>query len=143
MHRLNWQGLIDMNIDKVRARFDEWTKTHEYDHVAVDVEIDLDQGLVQVWNAAYQQATKDSEAEIELLNKQKKQILDRYVWPEYFEKNPNFETFIRAFWRRIEPYKNDYDKELPERLPPEFKAHMATAFLALKLPPALKEAANE
>lgn len=43
------------------------------------------------------------------------------------EEHPNFEGFIRAFWRRIEPYKNNYGKELPEELPVEFTAHMATA----------------
>ena len=48
------------------------------------------------------------------------------------ESNKNFEGFIRAFWRRIEPHKNDYDKELPEELPIEFKAHMATASILLR-----------
>ena len=42
-----------------------------------------------------------------------------------------FENFIRAFWRRIEPYKNDYEKELPEDMPVEFVASMATALLQL------------
>lgn len=49
------------------------------------------------------------------------------------ENDENFEAFIRAFWRRIEPFKNDYGKELPDELPTEFRAHMATAALALKL----------
>ena len=48
------------------------------------------------------------------------------------EDHPDFENFIRAFWRRIEPYKNDYGKELPEKLPVEFRAHMGTALLAFK-----------
>lgn len=42
------------------------------------------------------------------------------------------EGFIRAFWRRIEPYKNEYGKELPSELPLEFKVHAATAELLLK-----------
>ena len=33
----------------------------------------------------------------------------------------------RAFWRRIEPYKNDFEKELPEKLPVEFQSFMGTA----------------
>ena len=41
------------------------------------------------------------------------------------------EGLARAFWRRIEPYKNDYDKELPDVLPIEFRAHMTTALLVL------------
>jgi len=49
------------------------------------------------------------------------------------ENHPMFEAFIRAFWRRIEPYKNEYDKELPEKMPVEFKASMTTAFLTFDL----------
>lgn len=47
-------------------------------------------------------------------------------------KHPDFEKFIRAFWRRIEPYKNYYGKELPEKLPVEFRSYMETALLAIK-----------
>lgn len=46
--------------------------------------------------------------------------------------HPDFENFIRAFWRRIEPYKNDYGRELPEKLPVVFRASMETALLAIK-----------
>lgn len=48
------------------------------------------------------------------------------------EDHPQFENFIRAFWRRIEPYKNDFAKELPEELPVQFRANMATALLQLQ-----------
>lgn len=41
------------------------------------------------------------------------------------------EGIARAFWRRINMYKNDYDKELPEKLPVEFMASMTTALLLL------------
>jgi hypothetical protein len=34
---------------------------------------------------------------------------------------------VRSFWRRIYPYRNDYERELPDKLPVEFFAHMATA----------------
>lgn len=34
---------------------------------------------------------------------------------------------VRAFWRRIEPFKNQYGPELPRVLPVEFMAHMATS----------------
>lgn len=34
---------------------------------------------------------------------------------------------VRAFWRRIYAYRNDYERELPHPLPTEFLAHMATA----------------
>lgn len=37
------------------------------------------------------------------------------------------ERIARAFWRRIDAYKNDYEKELPEELPVEFASFMATA----------------
>ena len=50
------------------------------------------------------------------------------------EDDPNFEAFIRAFWRRIEPFKNEYGKELPEEIPIEFKCHMATAFCVFQRP---------
>jgi hypothetical protein len=43
--------------------------------------------------------------------------------------HPEFENFIRAFWRRIEPYKNDFEKELPKPMPVQFRASMETAFL--------------
>ena len=45
--------------------------------------------------------------------------------------NPGFENFIRAFWRRIDAYKNDYSKELPEKLPVEFRSSMETALIAI------------
>lgn len=34
---------------------------------------------------------------------------------------------VRAFWRRIYPYRNNYGIELPTPMPVEFMAHMATA----------------
>jgi len=34
---------------------------------------------------------------------------------------------IRAFWRRIYPYRNDYERELPNPMPVEFMSFMATA----------------
>lgn len=46
--------------------------------------------------------------------------------------NNALESFIRAFWRRIEPHKNGYGKELPNDLPMEFKAHAATAAILLR-----------
>ena len=41
------------------------------------------------------------------------------------------EGIIRAFWRRIHAYRNDYERELPRPLPVEFKASMETALLLL------------
>lgn len=41
----------------------------------------------------------------------------------------------RSFWRRIEPFKNKYGKELPEPLPAEFEAHMGTALTWVKYKP--------
>ena len=38
----------------------------------------------------------------------------------------------RAFWRRIEPYKNKFEKELPEKLPVEFESFMGTALSQLE-----------
>lgn len=40
-------------------------------------------------------------------------------------------AFIRAFWRRIEPYKNDYEKELPADMPVEFSCAFDTASMLL------------
>lgn len=37
----------------------------------------------------------------------------------------------RAFWRRIEPYKNDFEKELPDKLPVHFESFMGTALSQL------------
>lgn len=48
------------------------------------------------------------------------------------EDHPNFEAFIRAFWRRIEPYKNDHGKELPDELPSEFLWAVGTASILLR-----------
>jgi hypothetical protein len=39
----------------------------------------------------------------------------------------------RAFWRRIEPFKSQYGRELPNPLPVEFMAHMATALSWLEM----------
>ncbi len=55
--------------------------------------------------------------------------------PAPIEEHPNYNGFIRAFWRRIEPFKNQYGKELPKELPDEFIAHMATAGLLLQQSP--------
>lgn len=44
------------------------------------------------------------------------------------------ERVARAFWRRIYPYRNDYEKELPKDCPVEFVANMSTALCALDLP---------
>jgi len=43
----------------------------------------------------------------------------------------SLDNFIRAFWRRIDKYKNDYGAELPDVMPVEFESSMQTAFLAL------------
>ncbi|MFG0772890.1 hypothetical protein ACF8PD_13780 [Vibrio plantisponsor] len=48
------------------------------------------------------------------------------------EEHQNFEAFIRAFWRRIEPYKNDHGKELPKEMPSEFIWAMGTAGILLR-----------
>jgi hypothetical protein len=40
-------------------------------------------------------------------------------------------AIARAFWRRIEPFKNRFDKELPDEMPIEFQSHMATALTLL------------
>lgn len=37
----------------------------------------------------------------------------------------------RAFWRMIEPYKNDFERELPENLPVQFQSFMGTALSQL------------
>jgi hypothetical protein len=44
-------------------------------------------------------------------------------------RHPRFDAFIRAFWRRIDAHKNNYGKELPEKMPVEFRASMETALL--------------
>ena len=46
--------------------------------------------------------------------------------------HPDFDNFIRAFWRRVNAYKNDYEAELPAKIPVTIKASMETALLALK-----------
>lgn len=48
------------------------------------------------------------------------------------DDDPRLEGFIRAFWRRIEPYKDDYGRELPRTIPVEFKAHMITALMVFE-----------
>jgi len=42
-------------------------------------------------------------------------------------------SICRAFWRRIEPYKNNYGRELPESLPVEFDTAMQTALSAIDM----------
>lgn len=37
----------------------------------------------------------------------------------------------RAFWRRIEPYKNEFGSELPVKLPVQFQSFMGTALMWL------------
>ena len=50
-------------------------------------------------------------------------------------KNKN--GFIRAFWRRIEMYKNDFEKELPKEMPIEFSTAFETASILLRGEPRL------
>jgi hypothetical protein len=55
-----------------------------------------------------------------------------YESPRPYNELPNppmFDAFIRAFWRRIDVHKNDFDKELPEEMPVQFRASMETALL--------------
>lgn len=49
------------------------------------------------------------------------------------ENHKNFEGFIRAFWRRVHKHKNDYESELPEDMPIEFKCAAGTASILLRL----------
>lgn len=44
----------------------------------------------------------------------------------------NVEKFIRAFWRRIYPFRHAFDKELPEEMPVQFRAHCETAMIWLR-----------
>jgi len=38
---------------------------------------------------------------------------------------------VRAFWRRVDMYKNDYNEELPEQMPIPLRAAMITALCLL------------
>lgn len=67
----------------------------------------------------------------ELLDAQPCPCCRRSGWMP-IESHPEFDNFIRAFWRRIEPYKNDFNKELPEKIPIQFRVSMITAFLQLE-----------
>lgn len=49
------------------------------------------------------------------------------------QREKELRSVIRAFWRRIEPFKNNFGKELPAELPIEFTAHFSTALTALDL----------
>ena len=42
------------------------------------------------------------------------------------------DKFIRAFWRRIYHYRNKYEKDLPEKMPVEFRAACETAMIWLR-----------
>lgn len=46
-------------------------------------------------------------------------------------KKSTFDGIVRAFWRRIEMYKNDFEAELPETLPIEFVTSFSTALTLL------------
>lgn len=42
-------------------------------------------------------------------------------------------AIVRGFWRRISIYKNNYDAELPEKLPVEFEVSMRTALSVIEV----------
>lgn len=66
----------------------------------------------------------------EMRDSMAKQFSDRAENPyKNIPSHPKFEAFIRAFWRRINAHKNQYDKELPDKIPIEFRASMETALL--------------
>ena len=46
-------------------------------------------------------------------------------------ENRDIDIIARAFWRRIEPYKYDFKKELPREMPVEVRAAMGTALSAI------------
>lgn len=60
-------------------------------------------------------------------------IRSLYTYPRSerntFADNQKLDAFIRAFWRRINAYKNDFEKELPKEMPVQFRASMETALL--------------
>lgn len=46
-------------------------------------------------------------------------------------QDETIERICRAFWRRIYMYRHEYGRELPQKLPIEFMAHMRTALMHL------------
>ena len=44
----------------------------------------------------------------------------------------NIDRFIRAFWKRIYPFRNKYERVLPAEMPIEFRVHCETAVLWLR-----------
>lgn len=42
------------------------------------------------------------------------------------------DLIVRAFWRRIYLFRNDFDQELPPEVPVELSAHLVTALMHLE-----------
>ena len=49
------------------TNFEQWVKTHDYDHAVIDSEIDLDVAFKNVWEAATKQAESEARIKIEQL----------------------------------------------------------------------------
>ena len=83
----------------------------------------------------HQASIQSKITEIEQLKQQLADSED-YLDLNTLEDNPDLEGFIRAFWRRIAPYRHKYGKEIPfderGKLPVEFTANMLTAFTIFK-----------
>tara|TARA_R110000851_G_scaffold125008_1_gene255678 strand:+ start:704 stop:1057 length:354 start_codon:yes stop_codon:yes gene_type:complete len=60
-----------------------------------------------------------------------KQSLAPAVTTEINPTDNQVADISRAFWRRIEPFKNEHEKELPQDMPVEFMAFMRTALMIL------------
>jgi hypothetical protein len=80
----------------------------------------------------YQQGFEDGMAEARLASELSHPEQEPTLSPRPYNELPNhpmFDAFIRAFWRRINAYKNGFDKELPEEMPVQLRASMETALL--------------
>lgn len=58
---------------------------------------------------------------------------DKYLCALKTITDSQVNAVARSFWRRIYPFINNYERELPNPLPVEFMAHMATALSWLEM----------
>lgn len=139
---------IDLSA-AIEDKFDKTSKKHNFKFMAeylasyeFDPQVDYHTEFCQMEQEA--QRFKELAETLQTENEQLK-AKNRELAYQLFNQNGAIDAavyggklsdtgFIRAFWRRIFVYRNDFEKELPKELPVEFAAAFETAAILLRKP---------
>jgi len=99
------------NTDKLRGDFEKFQQTHDYDHIVVDLDIDLDKALEKVWLAASE--AKDKElAELRSLGLEVSKWADRLSFELVHDENYETSDAFSELQDAIYALKNALNENL-------------------------------